>query len=73
MRVTDPTFLFEIGQRRRRRPNLQFDDAINIMFTSGTTGHLKGATTLSHHNILNNGCFVAQGLAPGDAGAAEIA
>jgi fatty-acyl-CoA synthase len=43
------------------------------MFTSGTTGHLKGATTLSHHNILNNGCFVAEGLGPGDAGAAEIA
>lgn len=35
---------------------LQFDDAINIQFTSGTTGNPKGAT-LTHHNILNNGYF----------------
>ena len=40
---------------------LQFDDAINIQFTSGTTAFPKGAT-LSHHNILNNGYFVGEGL-----------
>lgn len=39
--------------------NLQFDDIINIQFTSGTTGSPK-ATALTHHNILNNAWFVGQ-------------
>ncbi|HKM61465.1 MAG TPA: AMP-binding protein [Acidisphaera sp.] len=40
---------------------LQFDDAVNIQFTSGTTGSPKGAT-LTHHNVLNNGYFVGEAI-----------
>jgi fatty-acyl-CoA synthase len=45
-----------------REASLQFDDPINIQYTSGTTGFPKGAT-LSHHNLVNNAYFTARTLA----------
>jgi fatty-acyl-CoA synthase len=54
------------GRLREVAAELDFDDPINIQYTSGTTGFPKGAT-LTHHNILNNAHFIAGLLGYGPA------
>jgi fatty-acyl-CoA synthase len=60
----DITAMANESQRQRLRElaaELQPTDAINIQFTSGTTGNPKGAT-LTHRNVLNNGFFIGEAM-----------
>ena len=59
--LTHPASRSELNALADIGRQLQFDDAINIQFTSGTTGAPKGAT-LTHHNVLNNGFFVGEAM-----------
>jgi fatty-acyl-CoA synthase len=55
-----------VAEARRIGHTLNCHEPINIQFTSGTTGHPKGAT-LSHHNIVNNAIAVAAAMGFGQA------
>lgn len=56
LRADDDVLASRVDEVQR---TLQFDDPINIQFTSGTTGTPKAAS-LSHHNIVNNAVLVAR-------------
>jgi len=62
MALSDPA---GVAEARRIGASLACHDAINIQFTSGTTGAPKGAT-LTHHNVINNARDVARTMGYGE-------
>lgn len=69
--LQEPTTV-ELENLARIGDSLQFDEPINIQFTSGTTGNPKG-TMLTHHNILNNGYFIGETIKLTEKDAVSIA
>jgi fatty-acyl-CoA synthase len=59
--VAEPATANERAVLAAFESSVQFDDPINIQFTSGTTGSPKGAT-LTHHNLVNNGYFIGEAM-----------
>jgi fatty-acyl-CoA synthase len=59
--MLDGAHAVDAGEVDARLARCDPDDAINIQFTSGTTGRPKGAT-LTHHNIVNNGAILGHQL-----------
>ncbi|KAJ1926158.1 hypothetical protein IWQ60_004030 [Tieghemiomyces parasiticus] len=66
--LTTPTSAAAAARVSGHTALLQPNQAINILFTSGTTGNPK-AVGLTHYNLINNGLFTGQtlGLTPADA------
>jgi fatty-acyl-CoA synthase len=56
-----PEWLALLDTEGRLPDHVAIDDVANIQYTSGTTGHPKGVM-LTHHNVVNNGQFLAQGF-----------